>query len=69
MRRGIGGRPKIPAEKIAQVKALLYTGQNITAVAHAVGLSHGSLRRIADKMGWQVRSNRKRRIEYELAMD
>jgi transposase-like protein len=44
------GRPKVPAEKSAAVRAALVTGNWITRVARAVEVGNGTVQQIAREM-------------------
>jgi DNA invertase Pin-like site-specific DNA recombinase len=44
------GRPKVPADKIAAVRAALVAGDGIRKVARAVGVGNGTVQQIARDM-------------------
>jgi DNA invertase Pin-like site-specific DNA recombinase len=49
-RSGAIGRPKVPAEKIAAVRAALAAGDGIRRVARTVGVGNGTVQDIAREM-------------------
>src|SRR5262245_3554514 len=54
------GRPKLPADKVTEIKKLLQKGQSIREVALAVGVGHGTVQRLNQAIPTRKRTRRRR---------